>query len=313
MPMPTPRPPRGCCCRCYRPAGSGRQPCRPGLSQRSPPSHYARWHLDLARAGIFSPLTVRFAGIRFLSPFTNRGKVNEVSERDRDLRVSDAERDAVVKTLGEHASVGRLTLDELEDRSSKALEAKTRGELDALTRDLPDGGTPVAQTKQRRPVRWMVSILSGATFSGRSRAVGTINALAILGGGEIDLRNTQIEGGELSINSFAILGGPDIFVPDTIEVDHTGFMIIGGIDDHGPVRTPRPGAPVVKVRAFGVLAGANIYRVPPELRDLSARQIRKRLHHERDVIGPGDRRSLGGGFGDRRGGRGPFGGGFDQD
>jgi hypothetical protein len=225
--------------------------------------------------------------------------VNEVSEQDRDLRVSDAERDAVVKTLGEHASVGRLTLDELEDRSSKALEAKTRGELDALTSDLPADGTPVAQTKQRRPVRWMVSILSGATFAGRSRAVGTINVLAILGGGEIDLRNTQIEGGELSINSFAILGGPDIFVPDTIEVDHAGFMILGGIDDHGPVRTPRPGAPVVKVRAFGVLAGASIYRVPPELRDLPARQVRKRLHHQGDALGPGDRGPLGRGPLDR--------------
>jgi Domain of unknown function (DUF1707) len=48
-----------------------------------------------------------------------------VSEPDDSLRVSDAERDEVVRTLGDHAVVGRLTLDELEDRSGRALTAKT--------------------------------------------------------------------------------------------------------------------------------------------------------------------------------------------
>ena len=60
-----------------------------------------------------------------------------MSEPDDSLRVSDAERDAVLHTLGDHAAVGRLTLDELEDRSSRALAAKTRGELATLTSDLP--------------------------------------------------------------------------------------------------------------------------------------------------------------------------------
>ena len=40
-----------------------------------------------------------------------------MTQPDDSLRVSDAERDAVLRTLGDHAAVGRLTLDELEDRS----------------------------------------------------------------------------------------------------------------------------------------------------------------------------------------------------
>ena len=60
-----------------------------------------------------------------------------MSEPDDSLRVSDAERDAVLHTLGDHAAVGRLTLDELEERSGQALAAKTRGELATLTSDLP--------------------------------------------------------------------------------------------------------------------------------------------------------------------------------
>ena len=51
-----------------------------------------------------------------------------MTQPDDSLRVSDAERDAVLRTLGDHAAVGRLTLDELEDRSGRALTAKTRGD-----------------------------------------------------------------------------------------------------------------------------------------------------------------------------------------
>ena len=48
-----------------------------------------------------------------------------MSEPDDSIRVSDAERDATVRTLGDNAAVGRLTLDELEDRAGRALAAKS--------------------------------------------------------------------------------------------------------------------------------------------------------------------------------------------
>ena len=70
-----------------------------------------------------------------------------MSEPDDSLRVSDAECDAVLRALGEHAAEGRLTLDELEDRAGRALSAKTRGDLAALTSDLPrEAGQPNAST-----------------------------------------------------------------------------------------------------------------------------------------------------------------------
>jgi hypothetical protein len=224
-----------------------------------------------------------------------------VSQQDKDIRVSDAERDAVVKALGDHASVGRLTLDEFQDRSSRALEAKTRGDLGALTSDLPGADDPGAsspaarpEVQRRRRVRWLVSILGNAIHAAHSRAVGTINAISILGGGEIDLRNIEIEGSELTINSFALLGGPDIFVPDAIAVDSAGIFILGGVDDHGAQQRPRPGAPAVRLRTFAVLGGTNLYRVPPELRGRSAREIRSSLRHEHEHGGFGNGRgSLG--------------------
>ena len=56
-----------------------------------------------------------------------------------EMRVSDAEREATLKVLGDQAAIGRLTLDELEERSSQALAAMTRGVLAVLTLDLPEG------------------------------------------------------------------------------------------------------------------------------------------------------------------------------
>jgi hypothetical protein len=54
------------------------------------------------------------------------------------IRVSDAEREAVVSRLNEATSEG-LTLEEFSGRVSAALEARTRGDLDALVVDLPTG------------------------------------------------------------------------------------------------------------------------------------------------------------------------------
>ena len=55
----------------------------------------------------------------------------------RDVRASDAERDAVVDRLRRALSLGRLTVDEYDTRVTAAYEARTRGELAALTQDLP--------------------------------------------------------------------------------------------------------------------------------------------------------------------------------
>jgi hypothetical protein len=59
-----------------------------------------------------------------------------VSTHDN-LRVGDAERDAVASALREHFAQGRLTLDELQERLDAAFTARTRADLAPLTADLP--------------------------------------------------------------------------------------------------------------------------------------------------------------------------------
>jgi hypothetical protein len=202
-----------------------------------------------------------------------------VTQPDDSLRVSDAERDAVLRRLGDHAAVGRLTLDELEDRSGRALTAKTRGELATLTGDLPreagqpGGSDPVPSPK--KPVRWMVAIMSGSRRRGRFRAVGSINSVAVMGGNEIDLREAEIEGGELTVNLIAFMGGAEVYVPDSVELDVGGFSFMGGHEEIGSERPPRPGAPVIRIRVYNVMAGASIYRLPPQARGMSLKDAQR--------------------------------------
>jgi hypothetical protein len=199
-----------------------------------------------------------------------------LSESDETLRVSDAERDATVRALGDHAAVGRLTLDELEQRAGQALTAKTRGELAALTSDLPQQATAeVAVPRARKPVRWMVAIMGGSHRRGRFRAVGKVNSVSIMGGDEIDLRDAEIEGGELTLNLFALMGGSTVYVPDSVELEVSGFSLMGGNTELGSQRRPRPGAPVIHLRSWNLMGGATIYRLPPETRGLPLKQARR--------------------------------------
>ncbi len=204
-----------------------------------------------------------------------------MTDPDDSLRVSDAERDVTLRTLGDHAAVGRLTLDELEERSSRALAAKTRGELATLTSDLPQeagqesGFSPAsAPARTRKPVRWMVAIMSGSHRHGRFRAVGSINAVAIMGGDEIDLRDAEIEGGELTLNVFTLMGGANLDIPDSIEVDIGGLSVMGGNTEIGVERL-RPGAPRVTIRAYNLMGGATIFRVPPQARGRDLKEARR--------------------------------------
>ncbi|WP_067847043.1 DUF1707 SHOCT-like domain-containing protein [Nocardia lijiangensis] len=56
---------------------------------------------------------------------------------DRDLRVSDAEREHVGQLLQRAVGLGMLSLGEFTERMDTALAAKTRGELNAVLIDLP--------------------------------------------------------------------------------------------------------------------------------------------------------------------------------
>jgi Domain of unknown function (DUF1707) len=69
---------------------------------------------------------------------------------DDRMRASDADREALTARLRDHYAEGRLTQDELDERVSAALSAKTFGDLRSLTTDLP-GPVPLPPRAAARP------------------------------------------------------------------------------------------------------------------------------------------------------------------
>ena len=58
------------------------------------------------------------------------------------VRIGDADREAIAAQLREHYADGRLTLDELNERLDQTFAAKTQADLNIVMRDLPHVARP---------------------------------------------------------------------------------------------------------------------------------------------------------------------------
>ncbi|HEY2688252.1 MAG TPA: DUF1707 domain-containing protein [Streptosporangiaceae bacterium] len=67
------------------------------------------------------------------------------------IRISDADRERVTGRLRDHFAEGRLTREELEERVTAALNAKTVGDLRRVMADLPEPGLVLPPA---RPLPW---------------------------------------------------------------------------------------------------------------------------------------------------------------
>ena len=135
------------------PAGRLRTP-----SSRSTPSPLSPWTVPAAtqlrpRRRLSSGVEERQRGIaeraggvsqRLVQTACNRAREPPTLDRMTysELRASDAERERVVAFLREHALLGRLTDDELEERIGLAYAAVTVGDLETLIADLPRASRP---------------------------------------------------------------------------------------------------------------------------------------------------------------------------
>jgi class 3 adenylate cyclase len=200
-------------------------------------------------------------------------------------RLSDRDRDRVVEVLKTSCSDGRLTLDEFSERVGTTYQAVGLGELTPVLADLPHpfgsdltgvisggaGGSPMPLPSQapdttagRKVTRWTVSIMGGSQRRGRWRLREKTNAVAVMGGCMLDLRNAEVQGSEIVITAVAVMGGIEIVVPEGIEVELGGIAIMGGKDARRLKDVPRlPGSPIIRVRAFAFWGGVNVRSKPP--------------------------------------------------
>jgi uncharacterized protein DUF1707/cell wall-active antibiotic response 4TMS protein YvqF len=196
-------------------------------------------------------------------------------------RASDADRDRTVAALREHAVEGRLTLEEFTERMTAAYAARTNDELDALARDLPAVAHPASR---RSPTRLVVSLFGSSERDGRVRVRRRVACLMGFGNIDLDLRQATLEGDTITVVAVGVFGAIDVYVPEGVEVDLHGLVVFGHKGARGNDPPPLPGTPLVRVFAFGLFAGIDVWRVPLAWAQKTWREvirgIRKGKHKE---------------------------------
>jgi hypothetical protein len=181
-----------------------------------------------------------------------------------------AQREAAEARLRTAAADGLLTLEEYGDRVGMVLAARSGEELRAATADLPvvaPQGPAGGPSRQRPAQRWHVAVLGGHEQRGRWRPAPRTNAVAVMGGVEMDLREAEVDQGELELNAVAVMGGIEIVVPDGVEVEMTGFAFMGG-RDNSTRRPASDAAPLLRVRAYALMGGVEVRN--PNKKELAA-------------------------------------------
>lgn len=189
---------------------------------------------------------------------------------DAHTRVGDRERQGVVDRLSAATADGLLTLDEMADAAGATYAALTRADLDAVVRPLnlpattesPTPGPAVAPKRRAGRRRWVVAVMSGEERKGRWRLRRRTGAFALMGGVVLDLRGAVLEADEVQIAAWAVMGSVTVIVPEGIPVESTGFVLMGGRSTKVEAVPLVPGAPVVRIRGYGMWGEINVRSQP---------------------------------------------------
>jgi Domain of unknown function (DUF1707)/Cell wall-active antibiotics response 4TMS YvqF len=167
----------------------------------------------------------------------------------------DEERRSAQARLEAAVGEGRLTLDEFTDRVGRVWAAAGSTELQHTLADLPVpvvGQNPAARST-------LFSVIGDIRRRGRWSVRSRTTAVRLIGDVELDLRGALISGDdEIVLNVLGLIGDAEVVAPEGVEVELTGFTLLGDRKiDLAPV--PRvPGTPVVRVRVITLIGDAKV-------------------------------------------------------
>jgi hypothetical protein len=194
------------------------------------------------------------------------------------LRISDDDRHQVAEALRHAAGEGRLDLEELDERLEATYSAKIYADLVPIVADLPAQSAPLpvvrpASAPAKRPTGavpaagrhdFSLAIMCGQNRRGAWEIGPRHNALALMGGITLDLREAVFAANEVVIYANAVMGGVDILVNPGTRVSVDGVGIMGDFSQRRDRVEPQVDAssPLVRVRGIALMGGVGVVRKP---------------------------------------------------
>lgn len=176
----------------------------------------------------------------------------------REVRLSDADRNAVVDRLSQAMADGRLDVAEFEQRSRQTYAAKIPSDLEGLTADLPPlpvvappSGSPLTDRApaSNRARKWIVSLFGDRRQAGVWDPGDQTIAFSLFGDQTLDF--SAVERDEIRVITVTIFGDTRIIVPQGSQLDFAGFSLLGDVNDDA-AGAPTPGGSFIRVRRYGV-------------------------------------------------------------
>ncbi|MCF6745651.1 DUF1707 domain-containing protein [Blastococcus sp. KM273128] len=197
------------------------------------------------------------------------------------VRVSDAERQALVVRLQKAVGEGRIDLDEFGQRAEAAYAAVTRAELDALVADLPPDAPPPVQIVGQRPAEEVTSVFGDITLAVATtppRRVGTV-----FGDIRLDLRGLRTDADRIDLTLSTVFGDIDVILAEGVDGELHGRTIFG---DRKLELAPVPrlaGTPLVVVHAKAVFGDLRLRSLAPGESPSRWRALMDRLAQNRQL------------------------------
>jgi len=190
----------------------------------------------------------------------------------------------MIALLSECFARGELTVEEFEDRVTSVHGAETQQALrdvaaDLSPAELAEHVMPLPLALEAPKEGSAVAIFGGSKRKGAWAVPRRLRVLAVFGGAELDFRDAQLPAGIVEVDVTAVMGGVEIIVPPTLQVDVGGTAILGGFEELYRVPSgPQGEVPRLIIRGLAFMGGVQI---ETRLRGESPREAHRRRRRER--------------------------------
>ena len=172
------------------------------------------------------------------------------------MLASNTERDEVTERLQVAFAEHRLTDVEFDERIRAALTARTAGDLDQLTADLPaqyaGADAPAITAPTVRPGRFAIAFKSSISRVGRWSVPDRFYSLVYKGSGVLDLRAARLTAPVTTITLVCYKSNAQVLVPPGVRIELGGTGVSLADDGAGAVTGTglAPRAPVVHIKGI---------------------------------------------------------------